>query len=114
MILPGLFRRLCSVGCLIDGTGDSKKLPKTFHNWLKLYCTFSRMWYYSCVASNNLNPNGDNKMASAKQVILTAIHFKGTEQVKATAVELADNCLCSVQYVLRLVRQVEAGKITIK
>lgn len=53
-------------------------------------------------------------MTSAKQVILTAIHFKGTEQVKATAAELADSCLCSVQHVLRLVRQAEAGKIVLK
>jgi hypothetical protein len=48
-----------------------------------------------------------------KQVILTAIHFKGIEQVKNEAHELADKCLCSVEYVKKIIKSVEKGKIVI-
>lgn len=50
---------------------------------------------------------------SAKNVILSAIHFKGIEQVKAEAKELAEGSLCSVGYVKSIVRQVEKGIINI-
>jgi predicted transcriptional regulator YheO len=50
-------------------------------------------------------------MTSAKQVILTAIHNKGTAQVRREANILADGCLCSRAYVLNLIRQVEKGDI---
>lgn len=49
-----------------------------------------------------------------KDVILTAIYFKGTDQVKREATELAKKTLCSVAYVKSIVRQVESGKIVIK
>ena len=52
-------------------------------------------------------------MASAKNVILTAISFKGTTKVKNEAKELADNALCSERYVKRIVRKVENGTIQI-
>lgn len=52
-------------------------------------------------------------MASAKNVILTAISFKGTDHVKKNAKELADNALCSEQYVKRIIRKVENGTIKI-
>jgi hypothetical protein len=48
-----------------------------------------------------------------KQVILTAIHFKGIEQVKLEAVRLADDCLCSVAYVKSIIRKVEKNNIVI-
>lgn len=49
----------------------------------------------------------------AKDVILTAIYFKGIEQVKRESVELAEKTLCSVSYVKSIVRQVESGKIVV-
>jgi hypothetical protein len=49
----------------------------------------------------------------AKDVILTAIYFKGTEQVKREAAELAEKSLCSVSYVKNIIRQVESGKILV-
>lgn len=53
------------------------------------------------------------EMVSAKNVILTAIKFKGTEQVKKESKSLADNLLCSQAYVMKIVKSVEAGKIEI-
>lgn len=50
-------------------------------------------------------------MTSAKNVVLTAIKFKGTAQVRAEAADLADNLFCSKPYVLGLCRKVDAGKI---
>jgi hypothetical protein len=52
-------------------------------------------------------------MASAKNVILTAISFKGATHVKNNAKDLADDCLCSEKYVKRIVRKVENGTIKI-
>jgi predicted transcriptional regulator YheO len=49
----------------------------------------------------------------AKDVILTAIHFKGVEQVKREAKDLAERVLCSESYVKNIIRQVEKGQITI-
>ncbi len=49
-----------------------------------------------------------------KQIILTAIHFKGIEQVKREAKQLAENSLTSVSYVNSIIRKVETGKIQIK
>lgn len=51
---------------------------------------------------------------SAKKVILTAIHFKGVEQVKKESEKLADDCLCSVSYVMSIIRQFEKGSIIVK
>ena len=51
-------------------------------------------------------------MTSAKQVILTAINFKGIEQVKAEAKQLAENCLCSEGYVMSIIRKVEKNQLT--
>lgn len=53
-------------------------------------------------------------MTTAKNVILTAINFKGVEQVKKESKQLAENALCSEAYVKRIVSEVEAGKITIR
>lgn len=50
-------------------------------------------------------------MTSAKSTILTAIHFKGTDHVRSNAATFADNALCSISYVLSIVRQVEKGNI---
>lgn len=52
-------------------------------------------------------------MISAKQVILTAIYFKGVEYVKQNAAQYADDCLCSKSNVLNVVRAVEKGRIVI-
>lgn len=48
-----------------------------------------------------------------KQVILTAIHFKGIEQVKREAVKLSEDCLCSLSYINSIIRKVEKEKIII-
>jgi alpha-D-ribose 1-methylphosphonate 5-triphosphate synthase subunit PhnG len=50
-------------------------------------------------------------MTSSKSVILTAIHIKGAEAVKAEAAALADSLLCSPAYVRKIVGQVEKGMI---
>ncbi len=49
----------------------------------------------------------------AKDVILTAINFKGIEQVKREARDLAERSLCSESYVKSIIRQVEKGQIII-
>lgn len=51
---------------------------------------------------------------TAKNVILTAINFKGVEQVKKEAKELAEKLLCSESHVLNIVRKVEKNMIVIK
>ena len=51
---------------------------------------------------------------TAQNVILTAINFKGIEQVKREASELADGCLCSVSHVRNIIRKVEKGQIIIR
>ena len=53
-------------------------------------------------------------MTTSKNVILTAINFKGIEQVKKEAKELADNLLCSESYVKNIIRQVEKEQIIIR
>ena len=50
---------------------------------------------------------------TAKNVILTAINFKGIDQVKREAQELAVGCICSVSYVRNIIRKVEKGEIII-
>lgn len=52
-------------------------------------------------------------MTSAKSVILTAINFKGLEQVKSEAISLAESCLCSVSYVNSIINKVKKGEIKI-
>jgi len=49
-----------------------------------------------------------------KNVILTAINFKGIEQVKKESKELAEKCLCSESYVKNIIRQVQKNQIIIK
>lgn len=49
-----------------------------------------------------------------KNVILTAIHFKGISQVKIEVKELAQNCLCSESYIKNIIRKIEKGQIIIK
>lgn len=53
-------------------------------------------------------------MTTSKNVILTAINFKGIDQVKKEAKELADNLLCSESYVKNIIRQVEKNQIVIR
>jgi len=50
----------------------------------------------------------------AQDVILTAINFKGLDQVKKEAKELAEKTLCSESYVKTIVRKVEKGQIIIR
>jgi MarR-like DNA-binding transcriptional regulator SgrR of sgrS sRNA len=52
-------------------------------------------------------------MATSRNVILTAILFKGINQVKKEAKALADNLFCSEKYVKSIIREVEKNKITI-
>lgn len=51
---------------------------------------------------------------TAKNVILTAINFKGIEQVKKEVKQLAEGCLCSESHILNIIRKVEKNKIVIK
>jgi predicted transcriptional regulator YheO len=53
-------------------------------------------------------------MTTAKNVILTAINFKGIDQVKSEASKLAENLFCSESYVKNIIRQVEKGQIVIR
>jgi hypothetical protein len=46
-------------------------------------------------------------MNTAKSVILTAIYFKGIEEVKKQAKQLAEDSLCTESYVRGIIRQVE-------
>jgi DNA-binding MarR family transcriptional regulator len=50
---------------------------------------------------------------TAKNVILTAIHFKGIDRVKNEAKELAENCLCSESYVKSIIKKIENKQIVI-
>ena len=52
-------------------------------------------------------------MTSAKDVILTAISFKGATHVKNNAKDLADDTLCSERYVKLIARKVENGTIKV-
>lgn len=53
-------------------------------------------------------------MTTAKNVILTAINFKGIAQVKSEAKQLSESLLCSESHVLNIIRKVEKNMITIK
>ena len=53
-------------------------------------------------------------MTTSKNVILTAINFKGIDQVKSEASKLAASLFCSESYVKNIIRQVEKGQILIK
>jgi hypothetical protein len=53
-------------------------------------------------------------MNTAKSVILTAIYFKGIEEVKKQAKQLAEDSLCTESYVRSIIRQVEKNKIIIR
>jgi len=53
-------------------------------------------------------------MTTAKNVILTAINFKGIAQVKSEAKQLAENLLCSESHVLKIIRKVEKNNIVIQ
>jgi hypothetical protein len=50
---------------------------------------------------------------TAKNVILTAINFKGVDQVKKEASLLAEKCLCSESHVLNIIRKVQKSQIKI-
>jgi hypothetical protein len=53
-------------------------------------------------------------MTTSKEVILTAIHFKGTKEAKKNASQLADDLMISRSYVLSVIRQVEKQTIIIQ
>lgn len=53
-------------------------------------------------------------MTTAKNVILTAINFKGVEQVKKEAKQLSEDLLCSEGYVRNLIKKIEKNQIVIK
>lgn len=52
-------------------------------------------------------------MTTAKDVILTAIHFKGIAQVKKAVKQLAYDNMCSESYVRSIIRKVEKDQIVI-
>jgi hypothetical protein len=49
-----------------------------------------------------------------KDITLTAIKAKGTEQVRREAQQIADDCFSSKSAVLNWVRKVEKGQIVIR
>ena len=49
-----------------------------------------------------------------KQIVLTAIHFKGLEQVKKEVKELAEKSLCSESYIKNIIKKVENNQIIIR
>ena len=49
-----------------------------------------------------------------KNVILTAINFKGIEQVKREVKDLAEKCLCSESYIKSIIKKVENNQIIIR
>jgi hypothetical protein len=49
-----------------------------------------------------------------KKVVLTAIHYKGIDQVKKEIKYLADGCLCSEGYIRSIIKSVEKGQVIIK
>ena len=70
----------------------------------------------TCVALDgciSLHHNHTEKMTTAKQVILTAIKFKGLEQVKSESADLSEKAICSEAYVLSLIKKVERKIIVI-
>ena len=54
-----------------------------------------------------------DEMATVKDVILTAVYFKGLQSVRKESAELADKCLCSAGYVRAILNKVEKGQIRI-
>jgi len=48
-----------------------------------------------------------------KQIVLTAIANKGTEQVRKEAQAIADECFATRGAVLNWVRKVEKGEVTV-
>jgi len=53
-------------------------------------------------------------MTTVKDVILTAIHFKGLTEVENNAADLADKLFCSSKYILTICSKVRSGKIVIR
>ncbi len=53
-------------------------------------------------------------MTTVKDIILTAIYYKGIAQVKKEANELAEKCMVSVKYIKSIIRKVEKGQIKIE
>jgi hypothetical protein len=48
-----------------------------------------------------------------KEIVLTAIANKGTEQVRKEAQKIAEDCFATKSSVLNWVRKVEQGKVVI-
>ena len=53
-------------------------------------------------------------MTSIKDIVLTAIYYKGIEQVKKEAKQIAESALTSVSYINSIIKQVETDKLIIK
>jgi len=49
-----------------------------------------------------------------KQIVLTAIANKGTEQVRKEAQNIADECFATKGAVLNWVRKVEKGQVSVR
>ena len=97
---------------------SSKRITqKKCKNIYQNTCAVINLTVSLCQQSSEAITQAENKktnnMATAKNVILTAIAFKGIEKVKSEAKELAEKCLCSESYVLNLVRKVKKGQIVI-
>jgi hypothetical protein len=71
------------------------------------------MGYSMCIGGESLH-HPLPAMTTSKEVILTAIHFKGTKEAKKIASQLADDLMISRGYVLSVIRQVEKQAIIIQ
>ena len=60
------------------------------------------------------NNKAIQKMPSAKQVVLTAIHFKGVDQVKKEVKALAEGLFCTESHVRAIINKVQKEEIIIK
>ena len=49
-----------------------------------------------------------------KEIVLTAIAYKGTEQVRKEAQNIADECFATKGAVLNWVRKVEKGQLVVR
>jgi hypothetical protein len=48
-----------------------------------------------------------------KRIVLTAIYYKGIEQVKKEAATLAESALTTKSYIMSIIKKVEQGQIKI-
>lgn len=71
---------------------------------------------YMSGEGNNTNQESEREMRISlplKDIVLTAIKFKGIEAVKKEAQQIADDCFAKKQSVMAWIRKVEKGEVVI-